>query len=114
MEGKTVIILDIDEGLKVVTYGQEPEMYENIQKVVGGRFESIPPINFKKKFRDYYFFVNEGGRMLKLPKNELIDSYLEPDCETFYVGNVFILKSDENGDTISLTKEDIELFKKTL
>ena len=102
-------------GIKKVTSKSERFTFKEIQQYIsstddkkGGEISTLPSCWVKKKFEKYIFYVHGKGHNINLRLNYHMFAYLR-EME-MVVGDVFITKNDEDGETISLTKEDIYLF----
>lgn len=74
--------------------------FRAIQRVVGGTFECIYP------FRDNAFmFVNDEAKLIGLEGNRMVNGDI-------IAGNILIAGDDGRGETIDLTDEQIEKYKK--
>ena len=71
---------------------------ETYQKIVGGYIEGIG-----KTITDVFLFCNEEGKLLQLEPNFIYHGDL-------IVGTVFAVRSDSEGNFVSVTQEDIEMF----
>lgn len=87
--------------------GQEPQTLdidntlEAMQGVVGGLIEMVP-------LAPHIDIVcNEEGKLLSLPLNRM-----HPQGHDVICGDMFISRSNAEGETVSLTKKDIEKYTK--
>jgi hypothetical protein len=94
--------------IKVVIVEPRKEPYEkmidgeleSMQKIVGGYIEFVP------FFGDLCIFCNEEGKLTGLPPNRPLNS------DVILVGTFFVSKSDAEGESISLTDDDVAFVKK--
>lgn len=73
---------------------------EAMQSAVGGLIEAFYP---DKNDRQAVAYVNDEGILLKMPPNRLIE-------ETVIFGNMIIIGTDDEGNDISLTREQTDRF----
>lgn len=87
MQYKYELILAI--GQKIPFYTDEPLTLEQLQGLVGGYIEEIPPVFIKDQFPGYKSaFCNENGKYLNLPRNQLISQ--PENIDDWIVGDVLL------------------------
>lgn len=91
--------------LKVVTYGDDS--YEFLKTTLGGYIERVPLRDFETKGIDLW--VNEEGKLIGLNPSFMLTYNGEP--YDFLVGDVVFTRYTDDGDTISLTDDDIKFIK---
>ncbi len=80
--------------------------WEDFQKIVGGCFEMVR-VSFTNEM--IYMVCNDTGKLDHLPIN-----FYEPARNDIIVGNVFFTAGDYEGNSISLTNEQIKAIKSYL
>lgn len=82
---------------------------EDMQKIVKGyiQYVDLGAISGIKELNGYDLYCNEEGKLDGLEPNLLF-------VNDIVVGNVFISKANEEGETISLTDQDIEIILENL
>ena|SRR6185312_4621569 len=82
---------------------QEVDGLEDMQKIVGGYIEYVDlgALSQIPELEGYDLYCNEEGKLIGLPLNVIFPA-------DHMMGDFFISKANEEGETISLTKEDIE------
>lgn len=75
-----------------------PSSLEGLQEAVGGFIEIVPLCN-----NDCHILCNEEGKIIGLEPNRFFG-------EDVIVGNMCIIKIDEEGDIISLSDEDVKKY----
>ncbi len=93
----SVEILDL--GVEVHRVLTIDHSLESMQSLVGGHLECIVPEGLPKGID---MWINEEGRLIPLPP-----SYTPFFYETIF-GSYFLARHDGQGETISLTKEDLK------
>lgn len=76
---------------------------ESMQEIVGGsiQYVHLGSITEIEELNDYVMYCNEEGKLLGLPLNLIAPA-------DFVVGDFFITKLDDDGESVSLTNDDIE------
>lgn len=92
---KTVTIA-VKEPSKAWEIREVEDTLKSYQDIVGGYIE-----NFLRTSTGVLMFCNEEGKLLNLKPNLLTES------GDLIVGTVFAVRSDEEGEFASLTKEDL-------
>lgn len=86
----------------------ETNTYEMIRKGVGGLICSAP---VPEDLAGIDMWVHDEGKLLQMePSAMLMDK--SGDLLDFYAGNIVFTRTDEAGETIPLTDEDVERIKK--
>jgi len=93
--------------LKETTYNSK-DSYEFIKNNVGGYIERVPLRDLAERNIDLW--INEEGKLIGLDTTALLTSGDKVYDEL--VGNLVFTKSNGDGDTISLTDDDIKYIKK--
>lgn len=107
MEKLTVLVKKASdmEFIKAELTGEST--YKILNKAVGGYIEHI---GFRNGID---LWLNEEGKLLSLPFNTAL---IGADGKIFdiVVGDIVITSSDEEGNTVSLTEEQIEYFNENI
>ena len=96
----------------IVRPGKKPEViefekgYRNLQKLVEGNFE-MPYI-----FDDVDIVINEEGKLNGSLPNKYI--YYDNRLVDILFGNILIVGSDEEGETVSLSEDKIRKYTEIL
>ena len=93
-------------GLTIEEY--DGDSLEFLQKSVGGYIERIPLRSLDNKKIDMW--CNENGKLIGLPLTLML--FYQGKILDGIVGNVVFTKTNDDGDTISLTEKDIKYIKK--
>lgn len=98
MEEIRVVVKNVGEKPKVVTIKNE---WEEFSKIVDGYLETVPywpePIS-----RQVHMYCNEKGKLRGLDVNINLFPY------DMIVGNIFFSRVNDDGETVSITDQDIE------
>lgn len=102
---KKIRVVVIEAGNPVLKVIEKFESsLEDSQAFVGGYIEAI------RVNDSITIWINEEGKMIELEPNfYLVNQFNE--AYDMVVGNVFICGTDEEGDNISLTDEEVEEIK---
>lgn len=103
-----------EQAIKILVkeVGKTPETkiikndFQEFQKIVGGCFEMVRVPLIEDMV---YMVCNDTGKLDNLPIN-----FYEPARVDIIVGNVFFTAGDYEGNSISLTKKQIEHLKSYL
>ena len=90
------LLVKPDERPEIIEF---KEGYRELQKLVHGNFE-MPFL-----FNDVDVVINEEGKMNGMPPNRYL--YYDGSLVDIIFGNIVIVGSDENGETVSLTNDKI-------
>lgn len=97
MEGTRMLVI---EPHKVPYEAIIKDDFRAIQRVVGGTFECIYPF-----IDNAFMFVNDEAKLIGLEGNRMVNGDI-------IAGNILIAGDDGRGNTIDLTDEQIEKYKK--
>ena len=87
--------------------------YEDINKAVGGYIEAV---NFGDK--KYFCYINEEGKLLGLPENNLATQLWYDSGQTILLGDyiagdaIFFGGIDKEGDDVDIDENFIDIFMK--
>lgn len=104
--------MDIAIKIVVKNVGKQPETkiinynLDEFHKIVGGCFDTVALPEAEGRI---YLVCNDIGKLINLPVN-----YYDGLMRDFIVGNVFFMAVDNEGETISLTEEQIEFVNNYL
>jgi hypothetical protein len=84
---------------------------ENMQKSVGGYIEAITLSHDPKTDRMVTVWLNEEGKIRGLQPNFAMIQKSDNKLLDVIVGDVLITSTDEEGSTVGLTDEELELVK---
>lgn len=96
------------DGKELKTIEWENDSYKLISTHVGGYIERIPITALDEKNIDMW--CNEEGKLIGLEPSIALTH--NGDIVDMIMGNVVLTKTDGNGETISLTDDDIDFVKK--
>ena len=108
---KTVVFtpnLNEDSVLTITSSVKEFDDYKDMQKIVGGYIE-LMPIDISIEGVNYDVFINEEGKLIEGMSPSAIIQY--PGNFDVIMGPLMFTKSNSEGETISLTENDIEKVK---
>lgn len=100
MEGKIkVLVYPVGKAPQV----QEISGLEDMQKIVGGYIEytDLGAITGIKELANYDLYSNDEGKLIGLQMNRMFKY-------DFIAGDFFISKANEEGESVSLTEDDIK------
>ena len=103
---KAVIITT--EGEKSIVEFEKGNSYDLLRDTVGGLIQCVTLTD--KGSVDMW--LNEEGKVIGLPQNPIATALwddLYPDTD-FMVGDIILTQSDDEGETIGLTDEQIQFF----
>lgn len=104
---KNAVIIETTGEKTVVSFTEENGL-SVLQKAVGGYVQAIDLGN------DLTLWVNEEGKLESLPHNPIAQQYFDLRFGAgadYIVGNAVLTGgSDENGDTLGLSQEKVELL----
>lgn len=80
--------------------------HKSFNEIVGGRIEYAYFRGGENKFYD--IILNDEGKLLNLPISAILN--IGGTIDTLH-GNLIISKADEKGDQVSLTRNEITMFK---
>lgn len=105
---KGVLVTPNQEGSKPRMYELDYESYKSFYPLLECDTFDIQTRKFKDKYLDIYCddegLFKQGNKTSILTFDKNFDSLVEQ-----IVGNVFVVKHDDEGDTISLTDEEIDM-----
>lgn len=98
-------------------YGKELEVMEiesglsSMQEYVGG-YISIPYISAKLRAKNIDIVVNDEGKLQSLEPTLVIFNRETKECRDYIAGEYFFIGTNYDGETVSLTDEQIDFVKK--
>lgn len=110
--GKQVLVYSKATTDKILKYEPRVETftdYADMQKFVGGYIELVPiPIIIDNQHYDV--FINEEGKFVEglLPSMTLLHN---GEIHDLVIGDFFVSKSNEEGESVSLSDDEIEKIK---
>lgn len=99
---KALVYRTSEKGIKASV--ENFEDYQGMQQFVGGLIERVV-IPFRINSIDYDVYVNEEGMFLDNPPSMVL--YYNGEVHNIIKGNFFISKVDEDGESVSLTDDEI-------